>query len=80
MSTNESIYRNIVENNADAILVLNGRLVVYANQKVADVYGTNSPEDIIGTQITQYIDAGELMKLALLEQLPSDSPKLNNII
>ena len=80
MSTSESMYRNIVENNADAILVLKGREVIYANQKVADVYGTNSPDDIIGTSITQYVTADELVKLAQLEQMPSDNPELSNVI
>lgn len=79
MSISESMYRKIVENNADAILVLKGQLVVYANQKVADIYGTHSPDDIIGTHITQYIAAEELVKLAQLDQLPSDSPDFNDV-
>ena len=79
MSNGESMYKTVVENNADAILVLKDRVVVYANQKVADVYGTDSPEAIVGTLITDYIDANELSKLVELEQLSSDSPKLNNV-
>ena len=79
MSNNESIYQKIVENNADAILVLKNREVVYANQKVADIYGVSSPDSIIGTQITEYIFPEEINKLKKLEQLPSGSPELDNV-
>ena len=79
MSNSESMYKNIVENNADAILVLKDRMVVYANQKVADVYGTSSPDSIIGTPITNYIAPGEIAKLEKLEELPYDSPELKQV-
>ena len=79
MSATESLYRKIVENNADAIVVLKNLQIIYANQKVADIYGTNSPDDIIGTPITDYIIESELDKLIQLEELPNGSPELNKV-
>lgn len=79
MSSGEPMYREIVENNADAIIVLKGRLIVYANQAAANIYGVERPEDVIGTSIIDYIAASDHEKLAHLEQMPFESPELSSL-
>ncbi len=79
MSNSESMYKNIVENNADAIIVLDDRIIVFANQGAANIYGISKPEALIGTSITEYIASTEIEQLEKLEQLQHDSKELNRM-
>ena len=48
MSIDLSTYKEIVENSADAIMILVDLKIVFANQTALDMYGADSPTDMIG--------------------------------
>ncbi len=76
MTESRDLYRNIVENNADAIIILRNRVIVYANKKVALLYGVDSVDDLIGSNIMTYLSDSDQEKLAKLEKLPFTSEEL----
>ncbi len=68
MSSGKSMYKDIVEKNSDAIIVLSDRLIVYANRRAAELYGVKNTEEMLGTSIVEYIASSELVQLERLEQ------------
>ncbi len=48
MSIDLETYRQIVENSADAIMVLVDLKIVFANKTALEIYGADKPEDLIG--------------------------------
>lgn len=47
-SINLETYKQIVENSADAIMILVDLKIVFANKTALEIYGAKSPEDLIG--------------------------------
>lgn len=48
MSINHKTYRDIVENSADAIMILVDLKIVFANTAALEIYGAESPDDLVG--------------------------------
>jgi PAS domain S-box-containing protein len=55
LSDSDSTYRTIVENSIEAVIVVSGLKIVYANKVAARLCGYDEPEGIIGKEATSFI-------------------------
>lgn len=46
-------YRKIVEGSKDAILVMDGATILYANKAALNMYGADSPEEMVGKSLSE---------------------------
>jgi PAS domain S-box-containing protein len=53
----DSIFKSIIENSNDAILVVSGSTLVYANKTTAQLCGYNSPDEMIGRDALEFISS-----------------------
>lgn len=51
----KSLYQTLIEKSNDAILVVSGEIIVYANQVTTELCGYDHPEEIIGKNALQFI-------------------------
>ena len=75
MIEGNGIYERIVKNNADGIILIRDRIIVFANQAAADIYGSGNPNEMVGSSILDYIAESEHGRIEELEQIPLDSEK-----
>jgi two-component system cell cycle sensor histidine kinase/response regulator CckA len=73
----EEGYRTAIENSNDGVMIIQGRRYIYVNQKCADIYGYESPDEIVGKSDIQLIHpddsqwVSELGRRRLEGELPS---------
>jgi len=73
----EERYRTLVENSPNAISVLIGDTIVYANQKRADLAGKNDPSELVGTSALSQVaegDRGPIIKIRETRERGEKSP------
>lgn len=73
MIEGDGIYERIVKNNADGIILIRDRVIVFANQAAADIYDSEDPNEMVGTNILDYIAENEHRRIEELERIPLDS-------
>ena len=63
----EGLYRNVLENCRDGVVIIEGTRIVYANQAMADFVGVSSPGELLGTDVLDWVvarDRGRLQSIA----------------
>lgn len=73
MVERNGIYERIVKNSADGIIITRNRGIVFANQAAADIYGSEDPEEMVGSNILDFIAESEHGRIDELEKLPINS-------
>lgn len=56
MVEGDGVYERIVKNNADGIILTKDRVIVFANQAAADIYGSEDPTEMEGGFLALSID------------------------
>jgi PAS domain S-box-containing protein len=59
----ETNYRTVIERCYDAVSIVQGRRQVYVNQRFADIHGYDSPAEIIGRSVKEFIHPDDLERL-----------------
>ena len=62
----EEGYRTAIENSNDGVIIVQGRRYVYVNQRHADIYGYESPDEIIGKSMNQFIHTNDIDRVSEL--------------
>ncbi|MCW3988481.1 MAG: PAS domain S-box protein [Candidatus Bathyarchaeota archaeon] len=73
----EGLYRNVLENCRDGVVIIKGTRIVYANQAMADFVGVSGPGELLGTDVLDLVvarDRGRLQSLALSRQRGESQP------
>jgi PAS domain S-box-containing protein len=55
----EEQWRNLVEGESEGIAILKGGLYVYSNRSCAELFGYESPQEVVGTSVAVTIDPGD---------------------
>ena len=79
-------WRELVEHTTDAIIVLDGRRIVYANNVAANLTGAPEADDLIGRDIDSFLITGDLSRVerrigrvALGGEMPSRPFKIRRL-
>ena len=73
----EGLYRNVLENCRDGVVIIEGTRIVYANQAMADLMGVSGPGELLGTDVMDWVverDRGRLQSIALSRQRGESQP------
>ncbi len=80
LSESEERYRNVAELSPNAIILHKEGIIIYANQKMAELTGFSKPEDLIGVTIYNFVHpdykAKVLQRLTELEQFGGRLPAI----
>ncbi len=78
LSESEERYRNVAELSPNAIILHKENIIIYANQKTAELAGFDNPEDLLGANIYNFVHpdykAKVLKRLTELEQFGGKLP------
>ncbi len=66
ITESEERYKTVVESSMDGICVISNTAFVYANQKMADIYGIDNPDELVGQSIIDFIVPEEKERIAEL--------------
>jgi len=71
----ENVYQHVLNESLDAIVILDGTRIVFANQAQADLYGVDGSRDIIGRDVTEWnTDPERVRRMALGRQRGEPQP------
>jgi len=73
MAGGNGVYERIVKNTSDGVILAKDRIIVFANQAAADIYGSGDPDEMLGSNILDYIANSHHGRVDELEQIPFDS-------
>jgi len=73
MIEGNGIYESIVKNTADGIILIKDGVVVFANQAAADIYGSETPKEIVDSNFLDYIAESDHGRIEELQQLSLNS-------
>jgi two-component system cell cycle sensor histidine kinase/response regulator CckA len=60
LSESEEGYRTVIESCNDGVSIIQGKRHVYVNQKFADIHGYDSPEEVIGKSLDEFVHPDDL--------------------
>ncbi len=73
MAGGNGIYEQIVKNTSDGVILAKDRIIVFANQAAADIHGSGDPDEMLGSNLLDYIAESDHGKVDELEKIPFDS-------
>jgi PAS domain S-box-containing protein len=59
----EECYRTVIERCYDAVSIVQGKQQLYVNQRFADVHGYDSPADIIGRPVDEFVHPDDFKRV-----------------
>jgi len=60
LSESEEGYRTVIESCNDGVSIIQGKRHVYVNQRFADIHGYDSPEEVIGKSLDEFVHPDDL--------------------
>ena len=73
----EGLYRNVLENCRDGVIIVEGTWIVFANQAMADLVGVSSAGELLGTDVLDWVverDRRRLQSIASSRQRCESHP------
>ena len=59
----EKGYRTAIEHSNDGVSIIHGKRHVYVNQRFADIHGYESPQEIIGKSLNEFVHPDDLQRV-----------------
>jgi two-component system cell cycle sensor histidine kinase/response regulator CckA len=60
LSESEEGYRTVIESCNDGVSIIKGKRHLYVNQKFADIHGYESPQEVIGKSLDEFVHPDDL--------------------